>query len=82
MSFLDVFLMHCLLSDSPPDTLEGKAQHVIDLQNFNAVAWTGVWCANMALDADLLDWCSKDTRLKLTLLSEALVVVSCLLGKV
>ena len=25
------------------------------------------------LDADLLDWCSKDTRLKLTLLSEALV---------
>ena len=43
-----------LFGDSPPDTLEGKAQHVIDLQNFNAVAWTGVWCANMALDADLL----------------------------
>ena len=43
-----------LFGDSPPDTLEDKAQHVIDLQNFNAVAWTGIWCANMALDADLL----------------------------
>jgi aldehyde:ferredoxin oxidoreductase len=43
-----------LFGDSPPDTLENKAQHVIDLQNFNAIAWTGIWCANMALDADLL----------------------------
>jgi len=34
------------------------------------------YCASTLLellDADLLDWCSKDTRLKLTLLSEALV---------
>lgn len=35
-----------------------------------------VYCASTLLellDADLLDWCSKDTRLKLALLSEALV---------
>jgi len=37
-----------------PDTLEGKAQHVIDLQDFGALAWTGIWCANMALDVSFV----------------------------
>ncbi len=39
---------------APPDSLEGKAQLVVDLQDFSAVAWTGVWCSNMALDTDFL----------------------------
>jgi aldehyde:ferredoxin oxidoreductase len=36
------------------DSLAGKAQLVADQQDFSAVAWTGVWCANMALDTDFL----------------------------
>ena len=36
------------------DSLEGKAQLVADQQDFSSVAWTGVWCANMALDTDFL----------------------------
>ena len=36
------------------DSLAGKARLVVDQQDFSAVAWTGVWCANMALDADFL----------------------------
>ncbi len=36
------------------DSLEGKARLVVDQQDFSAVAWTGVWCANMALDTDFL----------------------------
>jgi len=36
------------------DSLEGKARLVVDQQDFSAVAWTGVWCANMALDPDFL----------------------------
>ncbi|MCX6363540.1 MAG: aldehyde ferredoxin oxidoreductase C-terminal domain-containing protein, partial [Actinobacteria bacterium] len=36
------------------DSLVGKAQLVVDQQDFSAVAWTGVWCANMALDTDFL----------------------------
>ena len=36
------------------DSLAGKAQLVVDQQDFSAVAWTGVWCANMALDTDFL----------------------------
>ena len=36
------------------DSLAGRAQLVADQQDFSAVAWTGVWCANMALDTDFL----------------------------
>ena len=36
------------------DSFAGKAQLVVDQQDFSAVAWTGVWCANMALDTDFL----------------------------
>ena len=34
----------------PAHSLEGRAQLVADLQDFSALAWTGVWCANMYLD--------------------------------
>jgi len=40
--------------DSAPDSLAGRARLVVDQQDFSAVAWTGVWCANMALDPDFL----------------------------
>jgi aldehyde:ferredoxin oxidoreductase len=40
--------------DGAADSLAGKAQLVVDQQDFSAVAWTGVWCANMALDTDFL----------------------------
>jgi aldehyde:ferredoxin oxidoreductase len=43
-----------LFGDRPPDSLEGKAQHVIELQDFGALAWTGIWCANMALDVSFV----------------------------
>ena len=33
----------------PPDTLEGKAQLVIGQQDFSALVFTGIWCANWAL---------------------------------
>ena len=36
------------------DSLSGRARLVVDQQDFSAVAWTGVWCANMALDTDFL----------------------------
>jgi aldehyde:ferredoxin oxidoreductase len=36
------------------DSLQGKAQLVVDLQDFSALAWTGVWCANMAVDTAFL----------------------------
>lgn len=36
------------------DSLAGRARLVVDQQDFTSVAWSGVWCANMALDADLL----------------------------
>ncbi len=36
------------------DSLEGKARLVVDQQDFSAVAWTGVWCANMALDTEFI----------------------------
>ena len=36
------------------DSLAGKARLVVDQQDFSAIAWTGVWCANMALDTDFL----------------------------
>jgi aldehyde:ferredoxin oxidoreductase len=36
------------------DSLVGRARLVVDQQDFSAVAWTGVWCANMALDTGFL----------------------------
>ena len=36
------------------DSFSGRARLVVDQQDFSAVAWTGVWCANMALDTDFL----------------------------
>ena len=36
------------------DSLAGRAQLVVDQQDFSSVAWTGVWCANMALDTAFL----------------------------
>ena len=36
------------------DSLSGRAALVVEQQDFSAVAWTGVWCANMALDTDFL----------------------------
>ena len=36
------------------DSLEGKARLVVDQQDFSAIAWTGVWCAQLALDTDFL----------------------------
>lgn len=43
-----------LYGTRPPDSLQGKAQYVIDLQDFNALAWSCSWCANIALDVDLV----------------------------
>lgn len=36
------------------DSLAGRARLTVDQQDFTAVAWSGVWCANMALDTGLL----------------------------
>ncbi len=36
------------------DSLAGRARVVVDLQDFTSVAWSGIWCANMALDTALL----------------------------
>jgi len=36
------------------DSLAGRAQLVAEQQDFSALAWTGVWCANMALDTDFI----------------------------
>ena len=36
------------------DSLVGRARLVVDQQDFSAVAWTGVWCANMVLDTGFL----------------------------
>jgi aldehyde:ferredoxin oxidoreductase len=36
------------------DSLAGKAQLVVEQQDFSALAWTGVWCANMAIDTEFL----------------------------
>jgi aldehyde:ferredoxin oxidoreductase len=40
--------------ENPPDSLKGKAELVAEQQDFSAVAWTGVWCANMYMDTDFL----------------------------
>ncbi len=36
------------------DSLAGRARLTVDQQDFTALAWSGVWCANMALDTGLL----------------------------
>jgi aldehyde:ferredoxin oxidoreductase len=36
------------------DSFAGRARLVVDQQDFTAVAWTGIWCANMALDTAFL----------------------------
>jgi aldehyde:ferredoxin oxidoreductase len=40
--------------ENPPDSLGGKAALVAEQQDFSALAWTGVWCANMYADTDFL----------------------------
>ena len=40
--------------DAPADSLEGKPALTVEQQDFSAVAWTGVWCANMYVDTDFL----------------------------
>jgi len=40
--------------EAPADSLEGKPALVAQQQNFSALAWTGVWCANMYLDTDFI----------------------------
>jgi aldehyde:ferredoxin oxidoreductase len=40
--------------EARPDSLEGKAGLVAEQQDFSAIAWTGVWCANMYIDTDFL----------------------------
>jgi aldehyde:ferredoxin oxidoreductase len=39
---------------SRPDTFAGKPQHVIDLQDFSSLSWSCGWCANIALDLDMV----------------------------
>jgi aldehyde:ferredoxin oxidoreductase len=40
--------------DAPADSLAGKPALVVEQQDFSALAWTGVWCANMYLDVDFI----------------------------
>ena len=40
--------------EAPADSLEGKPALVAQQQDFSAIAWTGVWCANMYTDTDFL----------------------------
>ena len=39
---------------APADSLDGKPALVAEQQDFSALAWTGVWCANMYMDTDFL----------------------------
>ncbi|MBN2205620.1 MAG: aldehyde ferredoxin oxidoreductase C-terminal domain-containing protein, partial [Thermoleophilia bacterium] len=36
------------------DSLTGRARLVVDQQDFTSIAWSGVWCANMAFDLGFL----------------------------
>ena len=36
------------------DSLAGRARVVVDQQDFTSIAWSGVWCANMAFDLGFL----------------------------
>ena len=40
--------------EAPADSLAGKPALTVEQQDFSAVAWTGVWCANMYIDTDFL----------------------------
>ena len=40
--------------EAPADSLEGKPALTVEQQDFSALAWTGVWCANMYIDTDFL----------------------------
>ena len=40
--------------EAPADSLEGKPALTVEQQDFSALAWTGVWCANMFMDTDFL----------------------------
>jgi aldehyde:ferredoxin oxidoreductase len=40
--------------EAPPDSLEGKPALTVEQQDFGALAWTGVWCANMYVDTEFL----------------------------
>ena len=40
--------------EAPADSLAGKPALTAEQQDFSAVAWTGVWCANMYVDTDFL----------------------------
>jgi aldehyde:ferredoxin oxidoreductase len=40
--------------EAAADSLEGKAALTAEQQDFSALAWTGVWCANMWIDTDYL----------------------------
>jgi aldehyde:ferredoxin oxidoreductase len=43
-----------LAGTSPRDTLEGKAQAVIELQDFSSLSWSCGWCANVAFDLEMI----------------------------
>jgi len=38
--------------EAAADSLQGKAALTVEQQDFSALAWTGVWCANMYVDTD------------------------------
>lgn len=40
--------------EAPADSLEGKPALTVEQQDFSALAWTGVLCANMWIDTDYL----------------------------
>ena len=40
--------------EAPADSLEGKPALTVEQQDFSALAWTGVMCANMWIDTDFL----------------------------
>jgi aldehyde:ferredoxin oxidoreductase len=40
--------------EAPADSLAGKPALTVDQQDFSALAWTGVMCANMWIDTDFL----------------------------
>jgi aldehyde:ferredoxin oxidoreductase len=40
--------------EAPADSLEGKPALTVEQQDFSALAWTGVWCANMFIDTGFI----------------------------
>ena len=43
-----------LVGSLPADSLEGKAELVVGLQDFCSVSWTGIWCSNWATSPEIL----------------------------